>query len=45
MASLQELETFWSLDDVERAIAYLDMMQDLQNEVRQGGNGIKRTGN
>lgn len=29
MATLQELETFWSLDDLMRANALLDMQADL----------------
>ena len=32
MATLEELETFWSLDDLKRAIAILDMRQDLAAE-------------
>lgn len=34
MATLTELETTWSLDDLVRGIAYLDMIDDLTRESR-----------
>ena len=33
MATLSELETIWSLDDMYRANAILDMQLDLEQEV------------
>lgn len=30
MATLQELETFWSIDDCLRAVAILDMQLDIR---------------
>lgn len=35
MASLIDLEQWWSLDDLLRAVAYLDMMQDLTEQAQQ----------
>jgi hypothetical protein len=35
VASLQELETIWNLDDVERANALLDMRLDLSEVERK----------
>lgn len=44
IATLQELETHWSLDDAERANAILDMKQDLAAEA-QRQNDSKRANN
>jgi len=35
IASLEELERWWSLDDLMRATAYLNMMLDLSQEAEQ----------
>jgi len=35
VASLQELETVWSLDDVNRANALLDMRSDFAEDARR----------
>ncbi len=46
LASLSDLEKSWSLDDLFRGIAYLDMLQDLQYEAQQKANcESKRTRN
>jgi len=35
VATLEELECFWSLDDAQRANAILDMRSDLTEEARR----------
>jgi hypothetical protein len=35
MASLEELERIWNLDDVYRANAILDMRADIQEDARR----------
>ena len=45
IATLQELETIWSLDDVLRANAILNMKQDLATLAKEKARKVERTKN
>ena len=42
VATLEELETYWSLDDVMRVHALLDMRASMEFEARRAANGNRK---
>lgn len=42
IATLKELETYWSLDDVLRVHALLDMRSSMEFEIRRAKNGNRK---